>query len=80
MSCQCEDYMNGRVVCAECSKAASVSFSPEFTGYAAHKVMTAEEYITEPIVGWHMVCRDVDGFGNIGIRYTTPFTGKSDKF
>lgn len=35
----------------------------------AHKVMTAEEYAAMPIIGWHEVCRDVDGFGGIGIRY-----------
>lgn len=35
----------------------------------AHKVMTPEEYIRVPIIGWHEVCRDVDGFGGVGIRY-----------
>jgi hypothetical protein len=35
----------------------------------AHKVMTAEEYAATPIVGWHEVCRDIDGFGGVGIRY-----------
>lgn len=34
----------------------------------AHKVMTAEEYAAMPIVGWHEVCRDVDGFGGVGVR------------
>jgi hypothetical protein len=34
-----------------------------------HKVMTPEEYATTPIVGWHEVCRDLDGAGGIGIRY-----------
>jgi hypothetical protein len=34
-----------------------------------HKVMTAEEYAAVPIVGWHEVCRDVDGAGGTGIRY-----------
>jgi hypothetical protein len=35
----------------------------------AHKVMTAEEYAATPIIGWHEVCRDVDGFGAVGVRY-----------
>ncbi len=34
-----------------------------------HKVMTHEEYAAMPIIGWHEVCRDVDGFGAIGIRF-----------
>jgi hypothetical protein len=34
-----------------------------------HKVMTPEEYAATPIKGWHEVCRDVDGFGGIGVRY-----------
>lgn len=35
----------------------------------AHKVMTPEEYAAMPLKGWHQVCRDVDGFGGVGIRY-----------
>lgn len=35
----------------------------------AHKVMTPAEYAATPIVGWHEVCRDVDGFGGVGVRY-----------
>lgn len=35
----------------------------------AHKVMTAFEYISTPIVGWHEVCRNVDGFEGVGVRY-----------
>lgn len=34
-----------------------------------HKVMTPEEYASQPIEGWHSVCRDVDGAGNTGVRY-----------
>lgn len=34
-----------------------------------HKTMTTEEYAAMPIIGWHEVCRDVDGFGGVGIRY-----------
>ena len=34
-----------------------------------HKVMTPEEYAAMPIIGWHEVCRDVDGAGSVGIRY-----------
>lgn len=34
-----------------------------------HKVMTPEEYAAMPIIGWHEVCRDVDGFGGVGIRF-----------
>jgi len=37
----------------------------------AHKVMTPEEYAALPIVGWHQVCRDFDGFGGVGIRFIT---------
>lgn len=37
--------------------------------FKPHKTMTADEYSAMPIVGWHMVCRDVDGFGGVGIRY-----------
>lgn len=35
----------------------------------AHKVMTAEEYAAMPIKGWHEVCRDIDGFSGVGIRF-----------
>lgn len=35
----------------------------------AHKVMTPEEYAAMPLIGWHEVCRDVDGFGAIGVRF-----------
>ena len=34
-----------------------------------HKVMTPEEYAATPIQGWHEVCRNVDGYGGVGIRY-----------
>lgn len=34
-----------------------------------HKTMTPEEYAALKIKGWHMVCKDVDGFGGVGIRY-----------
>jgi len=37
----------------------------------AHKVMTPEEYAATPINGWHEVCRNVDGFGGVGVRYVT---------
>jgi hypothetical protein len=35
----------------------------------AHKIMTATEYAAVPIKGWHEVCRNIDGFGGVGIRY-----------
>ena len=35
----------------------------------AHKVMTPDEYAAMPLVGWHEVCRDVDGFGGVGVRF-----------
>jgi hypothetical protein len=35
----------------------------------AHKIMTPEEYAALPLQGWHMVCKDIDGFGGIGVRY-----------
>jgi hypothetical protein len=34
-----------------------------------HKIMTPEEYAVLRIVGWHRVCKDVDGFGGVGIQY-----------
>lgn len=37
-----------------------------------HKTMTPEEYTALTIKGWHMVCKDVDGFGGVGIRYIPP--------
>lgn len=37
--------------------------------FKAHKVMTPEEYAALPLVGWHMVCRDFDGFGGVAIRF-----------
>lgn len=46
----------------------------------AHKVMTPEEYAAMPIIGWHEVCRDIDGFGGLGVRFlgtTTLSNGKS---
>ena len=35
----------------------------------AHKIMTPEEYAAMPLKGWHEVCRDVDGFGGVGVRF-----------
>ncbi len=37
--------------------------------FKADRVMTPEEYASIPLVGWHMVCRDFDGFGGVGIKY-----------
>lgn len=37
--------------------------------YNAHKVMTPEEYAGMPLIGWHEVCRDVDGCGAVGVRF-----------
>lgn len=37
----------------------------------AHKTMTPDEYAAMPIVGWHYVCRDYDGFGGTGVRFIT---------
>lgn len=34
-----------------------------------HKVMTAREYLDMPIIGWHEVCRQIDGQGGVGVRY-----------
>lgn len=34
-----------------------------------HLIMTPEEYAALNIDGWHEVCKNVDGFGGIGIRY-----------
>src|ERR1700680_3350449 len=39
--------------------------SAEACERAPHKVMTPEEYAAMPIIGWHEVCRDVDGFGGV---------------
>lgn len=39
------------------------------TDYKPHKTMTPEEYAAMPIIGWHEVCRNVDGCGGIGIRF-----------
>ena len=38
-----------------------------------HKVMTPAEYDSMLIQGWHEVCRDVDGCGNVGVRFCTDF-------
>ena len=35
----------------------------------AYRTMTVEEYNAMPVIGWHEVCRDVDGFGGVGVRY-----------
>ena len=43
--------------------------SAETCERAPHKVMTPEEYAAMPIIGWHEVCRDIDGFGGVGIRF-----------
>lgn len=37
----------------------------------AHRVMTPEEYSALKLIGWHSVCKNVDGLGSIGIRYQT---------
>ncbi len=40
----------------------------------AHRVMTPEEYAALHIQGWHMVNRNVDGHGGVGLRYYIPET------
>lgn len=40
--------------------------------FKADRVMTPEEYAAIPLVGWHMVCRDFDGFGGVGICFVAP--------
>jgi hypothetical protein len=42
-----------------------------------HKTMTPEEYAAMTLKGWHEVCRDVDGFGGVGIRYLGGMTEQS---
>lgn len=39
-----------------------------------HKTMTPEEYAAFAIKGWHYVCKDVDGFGGVGVRFISPDT------
>ena len=36
---------------------------------APHKVMTLAEYEADNILGWHSVCYNYDGCGNVAIRY-----------
>lgn len=38
-------------------------------GKPPHKVMTPEEYAAIQLKGWHEVCRNIDGFGGVGVRY-----------
>lgn len=40
--------------------------------FKAHKVMTPEEYAAMPLIGWHMACKDFDGFGAVGVCFITP--------
>lgn len=35
----------------------------------AHKCMTPEEYTEMKLIGWHMVCKDYDGFGGVGVIF-----------
>lgn len=37
----------------------------------AHKVMTPEEYAAWDIKGWHLVCKNYDGFGGVGMQMIT---------
>lgn len=37
--------------------------------FKADRVMTKEEYDAMPLIGWHEVCKDFDGFGNVGVRF-----------
>lgn len=67
------------VPCACAQTLASLPASPRGEGVvetatqanSAHKVMTAEEYAAMPLQGWHEVCRNVDGFGGVGVRFLT---------
>jgi hypothetical protein len=43
--------------------------------FKADEVMTPEEYAAKPIIGWHQVCRDFDGFENVGVRFGAQETG-----
>jgi len=47
----------------------TIGYSLAKQKFKAHKVMTPEEYAAMPIVGWHEVCRDFDGFGGVGVRF-----------
>jgi len=40
--------------------------------FKADRVMTPEEYAAMPIIGWHQVCKDFDGCGNVGVRFSSP--------
>lgn len=33
------------------------------------KIMTVEEYVANPLIGWHMICRNCDGHNSVGIKY-----------
>jgi hypothetical protein len=52
--------------CLNCDDVRAASAKREFK---AHKVMTQEEYMAMPIIGWHEVYRDIDGFGGVGVRF-----------
>ena len=43
---------------------------------SAHRIMTTEEYQALNIKGWHMVCKDYDGPGGVGIRYISPLSSQ----
>lgn len=45
-----------------------------------HKVMTPQEYAAMSIIGWHSVCRNVDGFGNVGIQFQDEAQQESCEF
>ena len=47
-------------------------------GGKAHKVMTPEEYAATKIQGWHSICRDYDGAGNVAIQYGAYSPAESD--
>lgn len=40
--------------------------------FKADRVMAPEEYAAMPLIGWHIVCKDFDGFGAIGVRFGAP--------
>jgi hypothetical protein len=47
-------------------------------GLKPNWVMTPKEYEKTRFIGWHRVCRDVDGMGNVGVMMGSGKPGSDD--
>jgi len=72
--CKCHKSYDFWRTCCDRAELDVIKHSLKFVDKAtnvntAEKIMTKEEYENLYIIGWHEVNKNIDGFGNYGIKY-----------